>query len=397
MKDKLLIIAHTLPLFDLQSGDFRLFMLIKRLSKSYDITFMGRDLGKNRDIILNRYAPALEEIGVKVHIGGDSFKHAITSNKYKAAILEFYDIAEQYLERIRFMQPTCRIILDTVDIHYLRLQRKYLLTGDEKDLEIAEDTKRRELAVYAKADILLAVTREDGDIIKNENPDFNVRIVPNVHELVHPKGEKNRNEMIFVGGFKHHPNIDAVQHFCRDILPGIRKKLPDVRFTIVGSSPPEEVKILANDHVEVTGYVPETAPYLHRSYISVAPLRYGAGMKGKIGEAMAHGLPVVTTSIGAEGMGLTDRENILIADSPEGFADAVVELMSDPVLYEKIRNNSMEHIDRNYTPEKVGLQMTRIIDSLDGSQDADLTFTGKAFLWGRYAIDLAKRKIMSHG
>jgi glycosyltransferase involved in cell wall biosynthesis len=106
--------------------------------------------------------------------------------------------------------------------------------------------------------------------------------------------------------------------------------------------------MLENENIKITGFVPKTSTYLHQSHVSVAPLRYGAGMKGKIGEAMAHGVPVVTTSIGAQGMGLTDRENILIADSPQSFAAAVLELLNDSCMYKKIRKNAIQIIDDNY-------------------------------------------------
>jgi len=172
--------------------------------------------------------------------------------------------------------------------------------------------------------------------------------------------------------------------------------VPGVRFTIVGSNPPDEVKALANDHVEVTGYVPETTPYLHRSYISVAPLRYGGGMKGKVGEAMAHGLPVVSTTVGAEGMGLTDRKNVMIADTPEAFRDAVVELLSDPGLHAKIREKSMEHIERNYSPEKVGMQMERVIASLGDMPGEGLKLLDKTLFAIRYGMDYLERKAGRH-
>lgn len=396
MRDRILVVAPTLPLFDLHSGDLRLFTLVKILSKSHDIAYFAHDWAGNRRVETEKYISLLNTLGIKVHVGSDSFKNAVLSDGYDLAIFEFYGMAEKYLERIGCIQPRCRTIIDTVDVHYLRLHRKYLLTGEESDLRTAEETKRRELSVYAMADIVVAVTEEDANSIRNDIPGANVRVVPNVHDLARPRGEKNRKELVFVGGFKHPPNIDAVLYFCEAVLPKVREKVPGVRFTIVGSNPPEEVKALASDHVEVTGYVPETTPYLHRSYISVAPLRYGAGMKGKVGEAMAHGLPVVSTSVGAEGMGLTDRENILIADTPEAFRDAIVELMADPGLYAKIRDKSMEHIAGNYSPEIVGRQMERVIGSLGLAPGGKASFFDKASYLIRYGIDFVERKTGRH-
>src|SRR5690606_5885980 len=117
--------------------------------------------------------------------------------------------------------------------------------------------------------------------------------VPNIHrfpEKLPPLVEEST--LIFVGDYRVPPNADAVQFFCKDILPLIHKRVPRARFMIVGNAPTDEIRALASDQVIVTGYVPEVAPYLARSRISVAPLRYGAGMKGKVGEAMSHGVPV---------------------------------------------------------------------------------------------------------
>lgn len=116
------------------------------------------------------------------------------------------------------------------------------------------------------------------------------------------------------------------------------------------------------------------------SYVSVAPLRYGAGMKGKIGEAMAHGLPVVTTSIGAGGMGLRHRENAMIADSPEEFAGAVIELMKDEGLYTAVSRNSVRHISNNYTDEIVGKMFGNVLRDLIERPVKKISLTEKAAL-----------------
>ena len=333
-------------------------------------------------------------MGINVYYADSkSIKDILKENTYKAAIMEFYHIAENYLPRIKILQPSCHVIVDTVDVHYLRLHRKYEVTKDINDLQLADSTKQKELSIYRQADVVLTVTEEDAKNLLDDDPDMTVRILPNVHEIILPKDGKSKGEMVFVGGFNHPPNIDAMNYFCEDILPRIRKVIPGVRFTIVGSNPPPQVTALGNDFITVTGYVPSTTPYLQKSYVSVAPLRYGAGMKGKIGEAMAHGLPVVTTSIGAEGMGLTDRENIMIEDSPEKFSDAVIELMSNDDLYKKIQTNSLDHIRNNFTPEKVGSQIEGILAELDRLPVKRMPFIRKSSFFLHYAMNFAKRKV----
>ena len=393
MKEKLLIIAPLVPLFDRYSGDFRLFNILEMLSKSYDLTYLARERASDTSIDNNKYVSSLENLGIRVYVADYSIKDILGSNSFKAAIMEYYHIAEHYLPRIKLLQPSCPVVIDTVVVHYLRLKRKYEMTKNKDDLQMAEKTKVRELYIYSKADITLTVTDEDARSLLNDNPNITVRILPNVHKLVYPPTTKHRNEIIFVGGFNHDPNIDAVVYFCEDILPRIRKILPEARFTIVGSNPPGHIKALNNDFITVTGHVPSTAPYLERSYVSVAPLRYGAGMKGKIGEAMAHGIPVVTTSIGAEGMGLTNRENILIADSPENFSDAVIELMFDNILYNKIQKNALEHIENNFSPEKVSSKLERILGEMEGLSVKKMSLSFTASFLFNYTLGLVKRKL----
>jgi glycosyltransferase involved in cell wall biosynthesis len=241
----------------------------------------------------------------------------------------------------------------------------------------------------------LTVTDEDGRRLRDENGYINTRTVPNVHRLITRAGDRNKSDMIFVGGFRHDPNVDAVVYFCEEILPRVKNVIPEARFTIVGSNPPVEVKNLNNEYITVTGYVPSTTPYLQESYVSVAPLRYGAGMKGKIGEAMAHGLPVVTTSIGAEGMGLIDRENAMIADIPEKFSNAVVELMLDNNLYRKIQHNAIEHIEKYYTPQRIGKTIEHILAELDDIHIRKFSLSHKTSFMFDYVQKFTKRKLSS--
>ena len=395
MREKLLFIAPTVPLFDRNAGDLRLFTILKILSSSYDLTYLAKDYVYDESIDNNFYISSLSDFGITVYTGNYSLNKIFRSNKFKVAFLEFYHIAELYLQKIKLLQPSCPVVVDSVDVHYMRLQRKCEITNDINDIAEMEETKKRELAIYSQADITITVTEEDAKCLIKENKNITVRILPTVHRLIYSTSDRNENQIVFVGGFSHEPNIDAAVYFCEDILPKIRKVIPKARFIIVGSNPPQQIINLVNNFITVTGYVPSTTPYLQKSRISVAPLRYGAGMKGKIGEAMAHGLPVVTTSIGAEGMGLTDRENIIVADSPETFSNAVVELMLDNSLYNKIQKNAMEHIAKNFTPEIIGMKIEQIVAGLDELRIKKLSIVSKLLLLTKYTLNNARRKLHS--
>jgi hypothetical protein len=153
---------------------------------------------------------------------------------------------------------------------------------------------------------------------------------------------------MFVGGYQHAPNIDAVQFFVTSVMPELRKLLPGVRFYAVGSKPPQEILDLACGDVVITGFVEHLLPLLDRMRVSVAPLRYGAGIKGKIGTAMAAGLPVVATTLAVEGMDLTDEQHVLVADDPVSIANTIARLYADGDLWQKLSVQGLEFAERTW-------------------------------------------------
>jgi glycosyltransferase involved in cell wall biosynthesis len=255
---------------------------------------------------------------------------------------------------VRALAPQAKVIFDTVDLHWVRLTRAAEVTQDRTLLKEAERFRRMELACVAESDLTLAITEQERSTILAELPGADVVVIPNIHAVqsrIRPLD--GRRDLLFIGGYGHAPNVDAVQWFVAEILPRIRARLPDVRFHVVGSTPPEELRRLASGGVCVAGYVPDVAPYFEGSRVFVSPLRYGAGMKGKIGQAMSFGLPVVTTSIGAEGMRLVHGEHALVEDEPAAFANAVVRLYESPALWGSLSEASWRHLERHFSESAV--------------------------------------------
>jgi glycosyltransferase involved in cell wall biosynthesis len=155
--------------------------------------------------------------------------------------------------------------------------------------------------------------------------------------------------------------VDAVDYFVSTIFPALRRSIPGVRFFIVGSNPPDTVQRLACDDVVVTGYVPDISGYLRTARLSVAPLRFGAGVKGKVNTSMAHGLPCVRTSIAAEGMHLVDDENALIADEPAAFIAAVERLYSSHALWTKLPANGLKNVAQHFFVAVVSREIDRLL------------------------------------
>jgi len=177
------------------------------------------------------------------------------------------------------------------------------------------------------------------------------------------------SDLLFIGGFLHDPNVDAVQYFVRDVLPRVTDEI-DARLWVIGQQPPEEIRALESASVVVTGHVPDVEHHLRRARVLVSPVRYGAGMKGKKVHAMAHGLPLVTTTIGAEGMDLEDGQHALIRDGAEAFAGAVVALYRDPALWARLATNSREVARTRWSPVAMRARLDDLLDATARSRGA---------------------------
>ncbi|HZV75516.1 MAG TPA: glycosyltransferase [Conexibacter sp.] len=360
---RILVVHSELPLHDRHSGSLRLFRLLELLAgEGHAVTFLAR-----RGLGQEHYAAELTALGIDVHpldrarlreLGAHlpgpelDFAELCVRGRFDVAVLSFYDLAEQYLPLLRRHSPLTRVVVDTVDVHHVRERRGAELSGDPTRLAAAERTRERERAVYGAADALIAVSEDDAAALRELAPEVPVHVVSNVHAAA-PDGPAfgERAGLVFVANFAHAPNVDAILDFHATAWPLVRAALPGVRLTLVGSDPPPAVRALAAADVEVTGWVPETVPHLDRARVSIAPLRYGAGVKGKVGEALSHGLPVVTTAIGAEGMGIVDGEHALVADGPAAFAAAVARLHEQRALWERLAAAGRAHVAGSLSPD----------------------------------------------
>lgn len=377
-KRRVLIIGRELPLFDRSSGHFRTFQMVKLLrSAGHSVTFLARSGAKGHPI--EPYLSALSDLGVEaipydpdrmierheVPPEGTSrvdLAALLAEGQFDAALLIFHEVAQQYLPLIRNHSPSTRVVVDSVDVHFLREEREAALSGDPERMARARATREAELQVYEQADLVLTVSREDREVLAHARPGLRIEVISNIHPVVEQCAPlAGRKDLLFVGGFWHRPNVDAMRYFLESIWPLVAERLPDIRLHIVGSDPPQELLALAGPRVIVTGYVPDLASYLNGCRVSIAPLRYGAGQKGKVGEALAAGLPVVATSIAAEGLDLTHGRDVLIADSPERFADEVVRLCTDDDLWLRLSAAGKAHVEATLSPGAIGGKLEEIL------------------------------------
>jgi GT2 family glycosyltransferase len=282
------------------------------------------------------------------------FRRLMRERRFRAAVVSRPEVAEALLKSIRRADPRVKIVFDTVDLHFVRLAREAALTGDAALGREAARYREVEARLARASDLVWFASSADRDAFENVAPGTPSAVVPTVHPA---RGRvpafDARSHLLFVGGFRHRPNVDAVGYFAREILPLVRESLPEVELLVVGPDAPPGLAD-GREGVRVLGYVPEIAPLFQGARVFVAPMRFGAGMKGKVGDALSYGLPVVTNGVGAEGMSLRDGEEALIAETAADFAAAVVRLYRDEALWRRLSANARAHAERHFSPRVVG-------------------------------------------
>jgi GT2 family glycosyltransferase len=366
-KPTILVIDSYVPLYDRESGCVRLLNILKLLlNLGYSVIFFP-DNGYPEQ----PYTCVLQQLGIEV-IYGTPQRYNLEEKliKYLPLIDGVWlcrpELCDKYMDLIR-LKTKVPIIYDTIDLHFLRLkrQKEYLDPSYQNTSWSWETYQKLELNYANQAEATVVVTEDEKQVLSSLGVK-NVWVIPNIHEEI-SLSEKvafdQRSGLVFIGSYNHPPNIDAVKWLCLEIMPLVWASRPDITVNLLGSNLKDEVKELANDQVIVTGYVPEVEPYFQKSRIFVAPLRFGAGMKGKIGQSLSLGLPTITTKIGAEGMGLIDHQDVLIADTAEEFARAVIELYDNMELWQKLADNSLETIKR-YQPATVQTNLQALLSNL---------------------------------
>ncbi|MBI1804266.1 MAG: glycosyltransferase [Ignavibacteriae bacterium] len=219
---------------------------------------------------------------------------------------------------------------------------------------------RYELTVYRKYGTFIALNQCEFATIKSLVPNIRTCLVPNGVDVEYFSPSQQRSahvhtNIVFTGVFSYYPNEQAALTFSREILPIIRKRIPQIRFTIVGKDPSKRIRRLVEDpHITVTGFVNDVRPYMEKASVIVVPLRIGGGTRLKILEALAMGKPVISTTIGCEGLNVEHRKNVLIADTAEEFAQAVINVLEDSVLANSLGREGRQLVEREYRWEVIG-------------------------------------------
>jgi GT2 family glycosyltransferase/SAM-dependent methyltransferase/glycosyltransferase involved in cell wall biosynthesis len=369
-----LVIDHRIPMWDRDAGSLRILKIMEALiGLGARVTFMPENFAR-----LEPYTRGLQQMGIEVLYGhvDPRTELAAIGPTLSTAILCRPHPASQWLDTVREFAPRAMVAYDTVDLHWLREARRSAVAGsplneftsNNGNMDLASlpskanALRELELAMMRATDTTIVVSDHERKQVERDVPGASVLIVPTVHDVeAHVPPPEGRSGILFVGGFEHIPNVDAAMRLVREVMPAVWRDIPDARVTIVGASAPPEVLELASPLVDVAGWVEDLGPLLEQSRLMVAPLRFGAGMKGKVTQCLAAGLPVITTTVGAEGLEVTDDENILIADDVLEIAERITRVFKDDELWSRISNAGQSVVATACSPQAIEGQMRLLL------------------------------------
>jgi glycosyltransferase involved in cell wall biosynthesis len=361
---RILVAQRRVPEPDTNAGDHRVWELMRMMRRAqHSVMLLANECRAQR------YVDELHHEGIQCAIVADEVVQKVGwmeafagGEGFNCAVLQTYQTYNAYDLHLRRAVPDCALILDTVDLHSLRLEREAALTGGESSRQLVERVRIEEWEAIRYADSIWVVTELEKKLVEQWGGN-GVKVIPLIHSpLKTVPGFTSRSGVIFLGGYDHGPNRDAVTYFMNEVYGLVKKSLPSIHFTLAGSNPTAEIRAFKGGGVVVPGFVPDHRELLLSHRIAIAPLRYGAGMKGKIGEYLSCGIPCITTSIGAEGMGLTPGREIAIADTPQAFADAMIKYYTDETCWQELSRHGVLSMAR-FSPDIIEPKVISALNS----------------------------------
>jgi glycosyltransferase involved in cell wall biosynthesis len=274
-----------------------------------------------------------------------------------------HTVAGQYASLVRKLAPRARLLFDTVDLHFLREQRAAELSGNASMARQAQASRKSELSLIEQCDVTFVVSPHEQALLATEVPKARVELLSNIHDIYGCRRPyAGRRDLVFIGGFGHPPNADAIRWIAKDILPALRARLPDITVHVIGDIPEAARMELQTPGLQLHGRVPDLGPMLESALASLAPLRFGAGVKGKINMAMSYGLPVVATTVAVEGMRLEHLRDVWVADDVQGILAGVERLRSDELFWHELAEHSIANVRKYFSPEAADATLRRALD-----------------------------------
>lgn len=351
---------------DRDAGSLRMYNLLQLFKAlSWQVTFAVSDLQSSPE--QRSFLQAIE-IDLLEKSAVDSIESHLQQHgeMYDLVIMSALSVALKYLSCIRTHAPAAKLVFDTTDLQHVREYRRAKITGEGGWLQIAMRSKKWELAAVEATDCTWVVSPTEQAILEKACPNAKIHIlsvIQTIYGAAKPFSE--REGILFIGSFPHHPNVDAMQYFVDKIYPLLREQIKGEKIFIIGPEPPDWLQKQSTDELHVTGYVPDVKPYFDRCKLSIAPLRYGAGVNGKVLLSMSYGLPVVASSVAAEGIPLVEGKDILVADDPVDFCRAISNLYHNERLWNQLSQNGLRVIEQHYSVETSRSRLASILEDLE--------------------------------
>jgi glycosyltransferase involved in cell wall biosynthesis len=374
---RILIIFETLPLVDGGGADHRLMQIVRLLREQDDaVTFLApRNFGKET------CGPGLKKLGVEIRTedadvlrgeGVDvvpkwTLQEVLREGQFDLAIVSLWfwmgvTLPEYYVDEIRRLSPSTRIATLTDDCHGIREAGAAELSGLWSDHERAADFAEREMEIYRRSDLTICISNSDQKKIAREIGRVPAVVLPMMIEPgPQAPGYEDREGVVYFGHYNNPPSLDGLEWYIREVAPLVRAELPDLKLYILGAGLSDSWTPDA-PHTVRLGFRQNLAPEFAQRRMLISPVRFGTGIKTKNLHALAHGLPIVTNTKGADGGDFVDGQTALIADDPRDFAAAVVKLYRDGGLWQRLSENSRKHAQEHFSKEAMQSALTGILD-----------------------------------
>ena len=364
-----------MPEFDREGGSRRIFHILECLQRDGWVVSFAAENGHGGE----RYARVLQQMGIPaytLHRAWDrcedsrvDLEQLVGTGHFDVVLFAFWSCAEKHMATVRQLSPRSLLVVDSIDIHLLRQSRRMLRDagspGNPPVLDTAyADEARRELNVYAGVDAVITVSQKEADLVNDFVGRRIAHAIPDTEDIIDSDIPlKDRRGMLFVGNFRHPPNVQAVEHLCQEIVPRISPEILEAHpIYIVGNDPDDTVMecCAGAKNVRLVGWVPSLVPYLVRARASLIPLLYGAGTKRKLLQSLMTGTPSVTTSIGCEGLNLRHDCHVLVADGAADFVAATTRLFTDDALWSRLAVAGREFVKSVHGRDAVAARLSEV-------------------------------------
>jgi arylsulfatase A-like enzyme/GT2 family glycosyltransferase/SAM-dependent methyltransferase len=370
-KETILVVDQSVPDFDKYAGSRTSLHYLKIfLELGLNVKFIDDNYMKH-GFRYEPYTTRLEQLGIEV-LSHDWYRENWGQwvNSHARSIDYAYlnrPISIDYIDTLR-RGTKAKIIYNCIDFHYLREMREYEKTKDKPLLKLSKEHKKQEFYLFRKSDVVLTYSHYEKSILGKRLPKKNVQVIPLfAYDEDLPLGPstdfEERKGLVFVGGFAHSPNVDGILWFINDVFPKILDKNPEMELSIIGSDIPEAISKFESKHICPVGFVSDEKlrEFYSKTRVAIVPLRFGAGIKGKVIEAIAHGVPIVTTEIGREGM--RDMDGVVsVANQPDEFAQSVLDIYLDEQKWVEMRRKQIDHGRKHFSLDYSKRLIRKVLD-----------------------------------